>query len=73
MKRMLEVKNEMLEKLRVEVAELSLVLNNDKSKSIRTIEVNNEYQQKFKLFISGGVQETEIDKLRFKKGIRKGI
>ncbi|KAL4453533.1 hypothetical protein ABPG73_020495 [Tetrahymena malaccensis] len=38
MKKMLEVKNEMLDKLRMEVAELSLVLNNDKYKSIRTIE-----------------------------------
>jgi len=40
MRRTLEVKNEMLEKLRVEVAELSLLLNADKNKSIRTIEVN---------------------------------
>lgn len=39
MKKMLDVKNEMLDKLRMEVAELSLVLNNDKYKSIRTIEV----------------------------------
>lgn len=35
----MDVKNEMLEKLRVEVAELSLVLNNDKFKSLRQVEV----------------------------------
>lgn len=51
MKKMLEVKNEMLDKLRVEVAELSLVLNNDKYKSIRTIEVNilQTNKHKFKI------------------------
>ncbi|EAR82551.3 hypothetical protein TTHERM_01108530 (macronuclear) [Tetrahymena thermophila SB210] len=38
MKKLIDVKNEMLDKLRMEVAELSLVLNNDKYKSIRTIE-----------------------------------
>lgn len=34
----MEVKNKALEKLRNEVTELSLALNNDRYKSIRTIE-----------------------------------
>ena len=38
LKRSIEVKNEMLDKLRTEVAELSLMINNDKFKSVRTVE-----------------------------------
>lgn len=38
-KKQVEIKNEMLDKLRQEVAELSIIINNDKFKSIRTIEV----------------------------------
>lgn len=38
MKKMVETKNEMLEKLRKEITELSLILNNEKFKSIRMIE-----------------------------------
>lgn len=40
MKKIIDVKNEMLDKLRGEVAELSLVLNSDKNKSLRSVEVN---------------------------------
>ena len=39
MKKTLDVKNEMLDKIRTEYAELSLLLNNDKYKNIRNVEV----------------------------------
>lgn len=38
LKKQIEVKNEMLNKLRTENAELSLIVNNDKFKSVKQLE-----------------------------------
>ncbi len=39
LRKQIDIKNEMLERLRKELAELSLIMNNDKFKSLRTVEV----------------------------------
>lgn len=47
LKKQMDVKNEMLNKLRTEVAELSLLINNDKFKSIKLMEVQPYFIDSF--------------------------